>query len=104
MRFGRWVRLAEAADEMSEEPGVFQLRLERGLVAYPRGRSAMILYGAGRSLRAAVAEVAAAHPGAPWLARAAVGPVADPEAALAGLIADFAARFGAAPHLPEEPD
>jgi hypothetical protein len=102
LRFDRWHPLAAAADNMPDRPGVFQLRLAEGLVDYPRGRSAMVGYGSAPSLRRAVAAVAAAREGAPWLCRCTRDPVDDPPAALARLVADFRDRFGEAPRPPHE--
>jgi hypothetical protein len=97
VRFGRWYPLAAAAVELPDAPGLYQVRLASGLRAYPRGRSAMIEYGAAASLRAAAAALAAAHPGADWWCRVSLDPVADPPAALARLIDQFVDRFGAPP-------
>ena len=97
VQFGPWQRLR--ADLFPAAPGVLQLRREHGLVEYPRGRSAMILYLAAADLRAAVADLAAAHPDRPWLCRCNRVPVADPPAALARLLADFVDRFGAPPQI-----
>jgi len=95
MNFGPWSALRDAC--LPAGPGVLQVRRERGLVVYPRGKSAMVHYAAAADLRAAARAIAAAHPGAAWLVRCNREPVADPEAAAARLIAEFVARFGAAP-------
>lgn len=102
LRFDRWIPLAAAAEHMPDRPGVFQLRLERGLVDYPRGRSAMVGYGASASLKRAIAAVAADHGHAPWLCRCTRDPVDDPAAALARLVDDFRERFGDEPRPPRE--
>lgn len=104
LRFDRCHPLAAAAQNMADRPGVFQLRLAEGLVDYPRGRSAMVGYGAAASLRRAVAAVASARVGAPWLCRCTRDPVDDPPAALARLVADFRERFGEAPRPPRADD
>lgn len=101
VQFGPWQRLVAA--DVPAAPGVLQLRREHGLVQYPRGRSAMILYLACDDLRAAVAGLAATHPDRPWLCRHNRGPVPDPPAALSRLLADFTDRFGAPPTLPDPP-
>ena len=104
MRFGRWHRLDQAAAEAPSGPGLFQLKVARGLIDYPTGKSAMIRYGAAADLRAAVAELASAHPGRDWMCRFSeeMSPreAADPEAVLADLVATFRRRFGAAPGYP----
>lgn len=107
MRFVPWYPLSEAEAHAPRAPGVFQVRVEAGLVEYPTGRSAMIHYGAAADVRRAVAELAAAHPGAPWLCRHAVELTpresADPEAALAVLLDRFRRRFGMPPTFPPAP-
>ncbi len=99
MRFGPWVRLADMMPEMPGGPGVLQVRREVGLVAYPRGKSAMILYAATDNLRRACERLAAEHPGVGWLCRCNRDRVEDVQGAAVGLIADFVDRFGAAPAL-----
>jgi len=108
MGFGRWFPLDQAAVHAPAGPGVYQVRLAHGLVAYPTGRSAMIRYGATDDLRAAVAELARAYAGREWLCRFA-DPAADgmdartrsPDDLLAELMTAFHRRFGAPPGLPE---
>jgi hypothetical protein len=104
MRFGRWHRLELAAAEAPEGPGVYQIKIASGLVAYPTGKSAMIRYGAARELRRAVAELAAANPGRDWMCRFGeeLSPreSADPDAIVANLLESFRRRFGAAPRVP----
>ena len=106
MGFGRWFPLDEAASHAPAGPGVFQVRLARGLIDYPTGRSAMIHYGAAGDLRAAVAELAREHAGREWLCRfadpdGAGSAAAAPDAMLAGLMTAFQRRFGAPPGFPE---
>ena len=104
MRFGRWHRLDQAAAEAPSGPGVFQVKLARGLVDYPTGKSAMVRYGAARDLRSAVADLARAHAGQDWMCRfseeMSVREAADPDAIVAELLAAFRRRFGAAPGHP----
>lgn len=99
MRFGPWSRLLAAADALPPGPGVLQVRREHGLAEYPRGRSAMILYRGCDDLRATAQALAAAHPDAAWLCRCNRDPVADPHAAAARLVAEFAERFGGPPSI-----
>lgn len=105
MRFGRWQPLDEAAHGAPAAPGVFQIRAE-GLVDYPRGKSAMVRYGAAADLRAALGELAAAWQGRALLCRLAEEMSErerrDPQGAAAALIEGFSRRFGAPPSLPEE--
>jgi hypothetical protein len=104
MRFGRWHRLGEAAAEAPSAPGVFQVKVASGLIAYPTGRSAMIRYGAARDLKSAVAELARAHPDRDWMCRfseeMSAREAADPDAILADQLAAFRRRFGAPPGDP----
>lgn len=104
MKFGAWHPLVEAAVQLPAGPGVLQVRLARGLVRYPRGKSAMIRYAGADDVRLLAAELAAAHPGAPWLCRASEGDCADPAAAAARLLAEFDERFGACPFIPGDSD
>jgi hypothetical protein len=100
MRFGAWFPLPEAADHLPAAPGVLQVRLREGLVRYPRGKSAMIHYAGAADVRQLAADLSAAHPVAPWLCRASLGPCPDPAAAAARLRAEFAERFGSCPEVP----
>ncbi len=100
MRFGPWHRLHDAAAAAPPTSGVLQVRREHGLVDYPRGKSAMILYAPADDLQAACAALAAAHPRAPWLCRFNAETLTNRGEAAARLIADFAARFGGPPTLP----
>lgn len=104
MRFGPWYPLDAAESRLPAGPGVLQVRLERGLVAYPRGKSAMIRYAGAGDVRLLAAGLAAEHPGMPWLCRASAGACADPEAAAARLLAEFEERFGACPKIPGAED
>lgn len=104
MRFGRWHRLDHAAAEAPAGPGVFQLKIAKGLIDYPTGKSAMIRYGAARDLRQAVADIARDNPGRDWLCRfsedLSAREAADPDGIVAGLLAQFRRRFGALPGHP----
>ena len=41
-----WIPLSrESAENLSDVPGVYEVKVERRLVDYPNGRSAMIYYG-----------------------------------------------------------
>lgn len=104
MKFGPWFPLAAAPERLPARPGVLQVRVERGLVRYPKGKSAMIRYAAADDVRQLAASLAAAHAGAAWLCRASEGPCADPVAAAARLAAEFEERFGSCPFIPVEED
>lgn len=106
MSFGRWYPLEEAAANAPAGPGVLQVRLARGLIDYPTGKSAMIHYAAADDLRQASAELARAHPGREWLCRFAdsapgTGAARGADAMLTELVTSFRRRFGAPPGLPD---
>jgi hypothetical protein len=90
------VRLADAG-ALPEAAGVLQVRREVGLVAYPRGKSAMILYAGVEDLRRACQRLAAEYPGRAWLCRCNRDPLENVGEAAARLIAEFVERFGAEP-------
>lgn len=105
MRFGPWISVAERAASAPEVAGVLQVRGD-GLLAYPRGRSAMLLYapsGPARTLRGFLGELPAADAaaleralalGARWIR---FGASVTPEVDCARLLAQFTERFGAPP-------
>ena len=104
VRFGEWVPLAQGAARAPRGPGVYQVKLSSGLIDYPTGRSAMIHYGAEEDVARAVAALAEAHPGRPWMVRFAEGLEARGRADLDGMLHElmsrFRRRFGAPPSLP----
>jgi hypothetical protein len=102
MTFCRWYPLSEAETHAPARPGVFQVRLAEGLLDYPTGKSAMVHYQSAPDMRAAAAEFAACHPGAPWLCRHLEESI-DPAGATtlhASLVREFTRRFGTAPAVP----
>lgn len=100
--FSHWLPLTSATpEEVPDAPGMIQVKLADGLVGYPSGRSAMVLYRAGPSCR----DVASALCGElPWSTRGLslrYRLTDAPEALLARLHGRFVERFGASPSLPE---
>jgi hypothetical protein len=102
VHFDRWFPVEDAAAAALDGPGLFQVRTE-ALHEYPRGRSAMVLYGHSRA-----DETVREHlggPGAPALARSvALGArwirfasSPTPAAECERLLGRFIDRFGAAP-------
>jgi hypothetical protein len=92
--FSRW-QPGERIDDAPEAAGVFQIKVQQ-LLAYPSGKSAMIYYGSGDNLRAALTRIA------PSLARfgAIVWRVFETPhhaAELARHLKQFSDRFGALP-------
>jgi hypothetical protein len=104
VNFGGWLSLDDAPATAPDGPGVLQARGD-ALLAYPRGRSAMVLYACSRgdeTLRryvtapgpGAVALGRAAHAGARWVR---FGSSPAPAAELERLMRRFVDRFGAPP-------
>ncbi len=99
MQFGPWYPLADAGDHAPAEPGMLQLRLARGLIDYPRGKSAMVWYEHASDVCAAALALAAAHAGAALVCRhlIEIPPATDLVAFCAKLTGEFVRRFGEAP-------
>lgn len=112
VQFGAWIPLTallpleadSAAPAIPAGGGVFQLRIEQGLLAYPRGRSAMVAYGAGNDLQAALTALLRGPIGeralrlGPLLCRFAIAdPHRPPAEHLARLHERFVAQFGSLP-------
>jgi hypothetical protein len=102
VNFGSWHELVDAPRVAPEETGVLQARAHAPL-AFPSGKSAMVLYassGPTETLRGYVSAT-----GAPRLARAAAagadlirfGVTPRPDAEVERLLRQFSARFGALP-------
>ena len=102
--FSPW-RDVDAPGALPAGPAVVQVKLAAGLVDYPGGRSAMVLYlwthdlealpaSVLPAIRARVAEGGLAAP-----LRFRFRPDANPARATAALLARFHARFGAIPRL-----
>lgn len=104
MQFGRWYPLAEAGDHAPASPGVLQLRVATGLVDYPRGKSAMVLYAHAPDVRAAAQALARVHAGHDLWCRhlIEIDLTTDLAAFCAKLRAEFERRFGAIPKF-EQP-
>lgn len=105
MQFVPWYPLSEAGQWAPASPGVFQVRVREGLLDYPRGKSAMVYYGAGDDVRAEAEALAAAYPDRDWLCRHAVDMTAwereNPRLACELYLERFRARFGSPPMIPE---
>lgn len=101
-RFCPWYPLAEATDHAPGSPGVFQVKIQRGLIDYPRGKSAMIHYAFASDLQREIATWAAGQgaDAAGWVCRHLAGDAAAMELEYRTLISRFATRFGAPPTLP----
>jgi hypothetical protein len=104
VRFCPWYPLADAGAHAPAEPGVLQLRLARGLLDYPTGKSAMVGYADAADVRAAAIALGAAHAGRDILCRHLIeiglDEAVEPAAFRAKLEAEFVRRFGAPPALP----
>jgi hypothetical protein len=98
VRFGPWYPLAEAGDLAPAEAGVLQLRLARGLLDYPTGKSAMVAYRHARDVRAVARALAGAYGGDLLCRHLIEFPEATDLAAFcAKLREDFVRRFGRPP-------
>ncbi|MGE0868781.1 MAG: hypothetical protein AB7P03_09470 [Kofleriaceae bacterium] len=99
MQFGRWYPLDEAGDHTPAGEGVVQVRLARGLLDYPRGKSAMVWYAHAADARAAALALAAKHPGVDLLCRhlIEIDPATNLAAFCAKLRVEFVRRFGTPP-------
>lgn len=102
VNFGTWYQLLEAPSAAPAAPGVLQTRAERPL-PYPRGKSAMVFYGASAAdedLRGYVAGRGAAdlrQAGAAGARFVRFGVTERPQPELERLLGQFASRFGAPP-------
>jgi hypothetical protein len=100
--FGPWHPLERALAAAPSRPGLLQLRAD-ALLAFPRGKSAMVLYAATKVDETLVEFVEGR--GGPRLARAAAcgaclvrfAEAALPEVELERLLQRFTDRFGASP-------
>lgn len=109
MNFGGWVPLQDAPGAAPDKPGVLQVRAD-AVLAYPRGKSAMVWYACGRAnqgLRGYVAERGAlgidraAALGGRWIR---FGESEAPAVDCARLLRQFVERFGASPAANSDPD
>ncbi|MBK9072638.1 MAG: hypothetical protein IPL79_16810 [Myxococcales bacterium] len=107
--FGRWYPLAAFAEHIEAGVGVFQVKLAKGLIDYPKGKSAMIHYGYGASLRDEVGSLVAVKQTAggqvdAWMCRHTIefpsGRVMEAQHLYERLLAQFVSRFGSEPRLP----
>jgi hypothetical protein len=98
VRFGPWYPVESAGDRSPAAEGVLQLRLARGLVDYPTGKSAMVAYRHAPDVRAAAQELARTCPGELLCRHLIEFPAATDLAAFCvKLREDFVRRFGRAP-------
>jgi hypothetical protein len=102
VRFGAWLPIDSAATGAPEAAGVLQTRADE-LLAYPKGKSAMVYYAhcpSDGSLRAYVGGVGAtdlrraSEAGARWIRFA---ETSQPETDFERLLDHFVDRFGAPP-------
>jgi hypothetical protein len=116
VQFGSWIPLgpllgpAPSPDALPDNAGLFQLRVEQGLLRYPHGKSAMVAYGAGSNVGAALRDFLAGPAGAraqqlgPLLVRfAAPDPHGSPAEHLQRLHERFESQFGSLPLSQVEP-
>jgi hypothetical protein len=102
VNFGTWYQLLEAPGAAPAAPGVLQARAERPL-PYPRGKSAMVFYGASAAaedLRGYVTGRGAAdlrQAGDAGARFVRFGVTDRPQPELERLLGQFSSRFGAPP-------
>ena len=96
--FVHWYPLEDGAAHAPSGPGVFQIRVCDGLIRYPKGRSAMVAYGAGSDLSALVGEIAREKEKGQFLCRHQSSQA--PDVLLAFVLAQFEQRFGTQPSWP----
>jgi hypothetical protein len=101
VRFGEWYPLSSAGDLAPVGAGMFQVRLARGLLDYPRGKSAMVWYEHASDVRAAAVALGARHPDRDLVCRhlIEVSGGVDLGEFCAKLRGEFVRRFGRAPEL-----
>jgi hypothetical protein len=102
VRFGRWYPLAEALTQTPADEGVLQVRVVEGLIDYPTGKSAMVLYAHAPDVRAVAVALADRHAGpALWCRHLDLEGERDVDLAAfhAKLLSEFVRRFGRAPSL-----
>ncbi|MBA3540375.1 MAG: hypothetical protein H0T79_12235 [Deltaproteobacteria bacterium] len=99
MRFCPWYPLADALAHLPAGENVLQLRVAEGLVDYPRGKSAMVLYAHAPDIRAAAHALIGAHAHRDLLCRhlIEIDEATDLGTFCAKLREDFVRRFGARP-------
>jgi hypothetical protein len=99
VNFGTWYQLLEAPGAAPSAPGVLQARAEAPL-PYPRGKSAMVFYGAtaaDEDLRGYVTGRGAAELHQADARYVRFGLTGRPQDELERLLRQFSSRFGALP-------
>lgn len=101
MQFGPWYPLRDAGDRAPQGENILQLRVRSGLLDYPRGKSAMVLYQHAADARGAARALAATHADRDLLCRhlIEIDSATDLAAFYAKLTEEFVRRFGALPTL-----
>jgi hypothetical protein len=94
LKWGAWLPL----DSAEPVEAAFQVRIAASLIAYPKGKSAMVFYGAGQR---SLAAFRTAHAGEGLLVRfsSMVEAPRDIEAEISREVDRFAERFGAPPRF-----
>lgn len=102
-RFCDWVEMDDAVRKAPPLPGLFQIRVKRGLLTYPTGKTAMLSYGGHGNLRNGVAEwlekslpASNYSPSELWIRWI---PYPEFSSKLEAYLRDFQFRFGALPKI-----
>src|SRR3990172_6338055 len=56
MKFCDWLSFNNIQTESPDQPGVFQVKIKKGLIDYPTGKSAMFYYGYTNNLNKGLAQ------------------------------------------------
>jgi hypothetical protein len=96
--FVHWYALRDAGEHAPAGPGVFQIKIPKGLRSYPRGQSAMVHYASAQNLRQAIVRLARDHDELDFLCRHQSSE--DPAVLLHFVQTQFERRFGTAPNWP----
>ena len=100
--FVHWYALREAGEHAPAGPGVFQVKIPRGLLTYPGGKSAMVYYASSQNLRQAILGVAGDHDEVDFLCRHQSSE--RPAVLLEFVQTQFERRFGTSPNWPTAPE
>ncbi|MBL4636761.1 MAG: hypothetical protein JKY56_23120 [Kofleriaceae bacterium] len=96
--FVHWYLLAES-QMVPATSGMFQIRVESGLIDYPKGKSAMVYYGCAENMQLEIVKIAAQREAENFLCRH--QSTGEPAVLLERMRNRFRERFGVFPSWPE---
>ena len=97
--FCHWYPLSEAPRHLSGRRGMFQIRIKKGLLDYPSGKSAMVYYGAGDDMGQSLITLKIDSV-EDYVCRHSESDDVDPHSQLQEYVQRFRTRFGRAPSWP----